>query len=766
MAGNLGFSVKIDGVETTISTLGEVKSAIKQLTEEAKKTDLGSARYAEIVNDIRNAKTELKTFMLESKAHTSDIKGAHIEMASGIRTSMEGATNALSVFGAESSIVSAASEKSSQVLIALNSIREIGEIKLGEATLKRVAMEKLASISAGALTLAITAVVAVTAALVAWWNRGSDEAERLKEKQKSLTKVAEEGNKAYAEAAVAVKSWTQRIQDAKKGIGDKKIVLEEYNKTMGDAVGKADSLDKAEKNLIDNGPAYVQSMKDKAEATATMNLYTAALTDNMNLQMKMQALQDDKQFKNAPRFIQEAFLDELKKQQKDIDYRLDYAGKRFNELNTKIQANPVTATVATINKEYDDNNKDKNDKTGEKKEQKHQDEMNRIIEKALDERRKLEHDANVTAADDDEKAKKAERKRVFDLEQADRKKVLDSIKGNGELEKKARKAVMDEMFAAQQAFDANELAEQKKKDAKLADEQKKVDDKRQAEYDKRMKETSDFVAKNFKLSQKQLLDSWQDEDKINKTNWKKRRENLKNELALELAMVGDDKEKQYEINRKYAAANKQLDEDQLAAKRAMIQQGMDLVEGLGGFLQNIAGKNKKLAKVGILVEKGASIAKAVMNTSEAVTKDLGKPWKIAFDIATGALSVATIIAAAVKGVQDVDSVEGGSDERGGPKGSTYARGGVLRGPSHAQGGIATPFGEMEGGEAIINKRSTAMHAGLLSLINQSGGGVPIKSTSAVASSKDASPVFKTYVVASEMTSQQQAQDKVKKLARL
>ena len=174
---------------------------------------------------------------------------------------------------------------------------------------------------------------------------------------------------------------------------------------------------------------------------------------------------------------------------------------------------------------------------------------------------------------------------MFDLEQADRKKVLDSIKGNGELEKKARKAVMDEMFAAQQAFDANELAEQKKIDAKLADEQKKVDDKRQAEYDKRMKETSDFVAKNFKLSQKQLLDSWQDEDKINKTNWKKRRENLKNELALELAMVGDDKEKQYEINRKYAAANKQLDEDQLAAKRAMIQQGMDLVEGLGGFLQ-------------------------------------------------------------------------------------------------------------------------------------------------------------------------------------
>ena len=51
-----------------------------------------------------------------------------------------------------------------------------------------------------------------------------------------------------------------------------------------------------------------------------------------------------------------------------------------------------------------------------------------------------------------------------------------------------------------------------------------------------------------------------------------------------------------------------------------------------------------------------------------------------------------------------------------------ARGGILDGPSHAQGGIATPFGEMEGGEAVINKRSTAMYKGLLSSINVAGGG--------------------------------------------
>ena len=53
----------------------------------------------------------------------------------------------------------------------------------------------------------------------------------------------------------------------------------------------------------------------------------------------------------------------------------------------------------------------------------------------------------------------------------------------------------------------------------------------------------------------------------------------------------------------------------------------------------------------------------------------------------------------------------------------FARGGILNGPSHSQGGIRTPFGEMEGGEAIINKTSTSLFKKELSVINEAGGGV-------------------------------------------
>jgi hypothetical protein len=52
----------------------------------------------------------------------------------------------------------------------------------------------------------------------------------------------------------------------------------------------------------------------------------------------------------------------------------------------------------------------------------------------------------------------------------------------------------------------------------------------------------------------------------------------------------------------------------------------------------------------------------------------------------------------------------------------FAKGGILNGPSHAQGGIKTNLGELEGGEAVINKKSTAMFGGTLSAINEAGGG--------------------------------------------
>lgn len=59
--------------------------------------------------------------------------------------------------------------------------------------------------------------------------------------------------------------------------------------------------------------------------------------------------------------------------------------------------------------------------------------------------------------------------------------------------------------------------------------------------------------------------------------------------------------------------------------------------------------------------------------------------------------------------------------------SSFADGGIVNGPPHAQGGVKyySPGGvvELEGGEAVINKNATARFLPLLSAINAAGGGI-------------------------------------------
>lgn len=74
-------------------------------------------------------------------------------------------------------------------------------------------------------------------------------------------------------------------------------------------------------------------------------------------------------------------------------------------------------------------------------------------------------------------------------------------------------------------------------------------------------------------------------------------------------------------------------------------------------------------------------------------------------------------------------LEGGTTENRRPEMLKYAykSGGMVKGPSHKNGGVKFDVGgevvELEGGEAVINKKSTKMFKDILSKINQAGGGV-------------------------------------------
>ena len=122
------------------------------------------------------------------------------------------------------------------------------------------------------------------------------------------------------------------------------------------------------------------------------------------------------------------------------------------------------------------------------------------------------------------------------------------------------------------------------------------------------------------------------------------------------------------------------------------------------------------------LEKANNIAMALINGAQAiakVTSQTGVGAIIAAPITSAliAAQIAAIMAQRFTGAKG-GIIPGGDDK--------FAQGGMVVGPSHANGGVKFAVGgrvsELEGGEAVINKRSTAMFHGQLSAMNQAGGG--------------------------------------------
>ena len=107
-------------------------------------------------------------------------------------------------------------------------------------------------------------------------------------------------------------------------------------------------------------------------------------------------------------------------------------------------------------------------------------------------------------------------------------------------------------------------------------------------------------------------------------------------------------------------------------------------------------------------------------------------------------------------------------DSGGSSGSKFAQGGLLTGRKHSEGGINTPYGQLEGGEYVVNRSATEAFLPMLEKINGMGKGSGAPNNLSVTGEQNiaaSTPIIKTYVVASDMTSQQEANKRLEDIAR-
>lgn len=224
------------------------------------------------------------------------------------------------------------------------------------------------------------------------------------------------------------------------------------------------------------------------------------------------------------------------------------------------------------------------------------------------------------------------------------------------------------------------------------------------------------------------------------------------------------------FNAEIADANKEITKSEQDYKAAAIQQGVATLEQASELLgkDTIAGKATAIAATTIRTYEAAQKAYTALAGIPVVGPALGAV-AAAVAVAGGLANVKKILSVQVP--QGISASAGA--EAPASQGSKFAKGGLLSGPSHSEGGIKSPYGELEGGEFVINKRSTQSFMPLLSAINSvgnrryaNGGMTPSMDALQAMMANQPSPVVKTYVVASDVATQAEADAKIARLARL
>lgn len=416
--------------------------------------------------------------------------------------------------------------------------------------------------------------------------------------------------------------------------------------------------------------------------------------------------------------------------------------------------------------------------------------------------------AKASAEKSAEEAKQIAEKNAKDASDLDKQIGLDKEKRLAEGFEKERIAIdqsyRDRIAKAKELFgensaqekeliaqrDAEILAAQIAFDKKLEDQAKSAAAETKANTDKAYADLQAATDELYKAKQKAIIESGKTEEQIADDLAAAEVQNLQDRIAdaklfgeeynaevidLELELAG----KLKEIRDKTAQDEKDKRDQKLEDAKEIALGVLDTANAVADAVQakNDADMAEELKAAGEDQEKRAAIEKKYfeknkkVQIAQAIIQTLQGAIGAFTSLAVvpvvgpvlGAIAAAAALAAGYSNVRKIQATEfqGGGDG-GGSQSSMYAEGGLLIGPTHDQGGIRTSMGELEGGEFVMNRRSTQNFLPLLEAINAQGNTPGPGQTDLQATT----PIFKTYVVATDVTSQQEINAKLSALARL
>ena len=178
-----------------------------------------------------------------------------------------------------------------------------------------------------------------------------------------------------------------------------------------------------------------------------------------------------------------------------------------------------------------------------------------------------------------------------------------------------------------------------------------------------------------------------------------------NNEAMKQAIIAKYNKQEEDARKQNAQAIQQIEQTKYEAIGGMVGGLGEIVGAFGEQSKEAAVLQKTLALGEIMIAQAVAIANAVKAGSNAIS-----PWQMIAQIATSIVAVTTAMAQAFA---SLDSAR-------------FATGGYIRGAGTGTSD-SIPV-RVSNGESIMNANTTAMFSGLLSSLNQLGGGAPIQAT--------------------------------------
>ena len=342
------------------------------------------------------------------------------------------------------------------------------------------------------------------------------------------------------------------------------------------------------------------------------------------------------------------------------------------------------------------------------------------LKKTYEEQQKAEEEADKKAEENRKKraeaAKKAEeeRKKKREQELADTKKKqeeadkilleaqLAALSDRDRAIKERELKLQDDLLKLKAAGveDTKLVEENAAKDIqeikdKFAEEEKKKKEEAEAEDKKKRDEATAKRKEEEQAALEDRLLGLENELNAERVSADERRALLDKYEQELLAQEGLTENQRTQIRQDYANQRKAIDQSEIDARRELQTAYINLVGQFGAFLSQIAGKNKKLAISGVIVEQAAAIARIIQNTAIANAKSVaaspltgGQPF-VAINTISAGLSIASSIAAGVKAIRQIQQSDSSTSA---PTGTVPRLSAGVSAPGVESTGAPTIFG--------------------------------------------------------------------------